>query len=65
VRIHVDLPAGTTIKPGAAPPGLADGPIDRVRVGLLESDRPRVVVDVDGATGLSRRADVGSDAASW
>jgi len=50
VRIHVDLPAGTTIKPGAAPTGLAGGPIDRVRVGLLESDRPRVVVDVDGAT---------------
>jgi N-acetylmuramoyl-L-alanine amidase len=49
VRIHVDLPAGTTIKRGAAPPGLAEGPIDRVRIGLLESDRPRVVVDVDGA----------------
>jgi N-acetylmuramoyl-L-alanine amidase len=50
VRIHVDLPRGTTIKPGAAPSGLADGPVARVRVGLLESERPRVVVDVDGAT---------------
>lgn len=49
-RIQVDLPSGTTIARGAAPRDATEPPVARVRVGLADGDRPRVVVDVDGAT---------------
>jgi N-acetylmuramoyl-L-alanine amidase len=49
-RIHVDLPDGTAIAPGAAPSGTTELPVTRVRVGVVEPDHPRIVIEVDGAT---------------
>ena len=50
-RIHVDLPGGTTVARGAGPPaGARELPVTRIGVGLVEPDRPRVVIEVDGAT---------------
>lgn len=49
-RIHVDLPGGTTVVRGAAPAGVRELPVTRIGVGLVEPDRPRVVIEVDGAT---------------
>ena len=48
-RIHVDLPDGTAIAPGAAP-NVSELPVARVRVGVVEPDHPRIVIEVDGAT---------------
>lgn len=48
-RIHVDLPRGTGLAPGGVAPVAGQAPVARVRVGLLEGGRPRVVVDVAGA----------------
>lgn len=49
-RINVDLPAGTAIARGAMPSGETEPPVTRVRVGVIEPDRPRIVLEVDGAT---------------
>ena len=49
-RIHVDLPDGTTIARGAAPSGATEPPVARVRVGVVEPDHPRIVIELDGAT---------------
>jgi N-acetylmuramoyl-L-alanine amidase len=56
-RIHVDLPRGTSIASGVAT-GAVEPPIVRVRTGLVDGDRPRIVVDVDGATDF-RLSDAG------
>ena len=48
-RINVDLPDDTAIAGGiVATESLA--PVTRVRAGLVDGSRPRVVIDVDGAT---------------
>jgi N-acetylmuramoyl-L-alanine amidase len=49
-RIHVDLPRGTVIAGGAAPGGSSQPPVIRVRAGLVDGERARVVIEVDGAT---------------
>jgi N-acetylmuramoyl-L-alanine amidase len=50
-RLQLDLPAGTAVVArGVAPPG-GEGPVVRVRVGVADDDHPRVVIDLDGATG--------------
>ena len=49
-RLHVDLPGNTTVAAAAARSGAPEPPITRVGVGLIEPNRPRVVIDVDGAT---------------
>ncbi len=53
-RIHVDLPADTVIRPGTAPSGDGLLPVVRVRVGLADGNRPRIVIDADGATDFRR-----------
>lgn len=50
LRLSVDLPNGTTLAPGAVPSASADPPVTRVRVGVVDDDRPRVVIEADGAT---------------
>jgi N-acetylmuramoyl-L-alanine amidase len=47
-RIHVDLPAGTTIRAGAAPSGAGELPVVRVRTGMAD-DHARVVIETDDA----------------
>lgn len=49
-RIHLDLPSGTRIVRGAVPSGAAVAPVERVRVGIADESRPRVVVEVAGAS---------------
>jgi N-acetylmuramoyl-L-alanine amidase len=49
-RIHVDLPSGTRLGPGAVGAVTPAPPVGGVRIGLLENARPRVVIEVDGAT---------------
>jgi N-acetylmuramoyl-L-alanine amidase len=49
-RIHVDLPPGTVITGNAAPSGTSEPPVLRVRAGLVDGDRARVVIEVDAAT---------------
>ncbi|HXJ37485.1 MAG TPA: N-acetylmuramoyl-L-alanine amidase [Candidatus Eisenbacteria bacterium] len=64
-RIHVDLPAGTTLAPGVTRQGASDPPVARVRVGLVD-ERPRVVIEVDGARDyrIERDAEPGTIALS-
>jgi len=50
LRLTLDLPAGTTIAPGAVASGAPELPVARIRVGVVEPDRPRVVIETDGAT---------------
>jgi len=50
LRLTLDLPAGTTIAPGAVANGAPELPVARIRVGVVEPDRPRVVIETDGAT---------------
>jgi N-acetylmuramoyl-L-alanine amidase len=48
-RIHVDLPDDTAIAGGVVA-AEALSPVVRVRAGLVDGNRPRIVIDVDGAT---------------
>lgn len=50
LRLTLDLPAGTTIAPGAVSNAAVELPVARIRVGVVEPDRPRVVIETDGAT---------------
>jgi len=65
-RIHVDLPAGTALAPGVMRQAASDPPVSRVRVGLGEADKPRVVIEVDGARDyrIERDAEPGTIAVS-
>jgi N-acetylmuramoyl-L-alanine amidase len=49
-RLHLDLPPHTTVAPGVVGGGTAELPVAGVRVGIVDGDHPRVVVDLDGAT---------------
>ena len=49
-RLHLDLPSRTTVAAGALGGGTAERPVGNVRVGVVDGDHPRVVVDLEGAT---------------
>jgi N-acetylmuramoyl-L-alanine amidase len=49
-RLHLDLPSRTTVAAGALGGGAAERPVASVRVGVVDGDHPRIVVDLDGAT---------------
>jgi N-acetylmuramoyl-L-alanine amidase len=49
LRLSVDLPAGTTVAAAARRMPAVEPPIAAVRIGLVDADRVRVVVDLDGA----------------
>jgi N-acetylmuramoyl-L-alanine amidase len=49
-RIHVDLPRGTVITGAAAPAGASEPPVIRVRAGMVDGERARVVIEVDGSS---------------
>jgi N-acetylmuramoyl-L-alanine amidase len=49
-RIHVDLPSGTRLGRGAMPAVASAPPVGAVRVGWVDDARPRVVIEVDGAS---------------
>jgi N-acetylmuramoyl-L-alanine amidase len=48
-RIHVDLASGTRIGPRAVPASASAPPVERVRVGVADQSRTRVVIEVAGA----------------
>lgn len=57
LRLHLDLPAGTTVAPGVARVVPGAPPLSRVRLGVAGGGRSRLVVDVvPDATFVVRRA---------